>query len=143
ATHPIIQRLTPTVRRHHLDPQCFRDLIEANRRDQVQQRYATFDVLLGYSPLPANPVGRLVLGVFDVRDPVARTLSDDVCSALQVIEHLQDLGADVAVGRFYMPPAAPAACGCSEDDLPPATADLAVRRLVSLECGRARRLLDS
>ena len=143
ATHPVLVRLTPTIRRRHLDLQPFRDLIEANRRDQTQTRYATLDDLLDYCRLSANPVGRLVLAVFDVDDPESRRLSDDVCSALQVVEHLQDVAEDWRAGRVYLPQEDLATHGCSEADLAAGTASPALRQVVALECERARQMLHS
>ena len=66
-------------------------LIEANRRDQRQAAYATFDELVDYCDLSANPVGELVLHVFGAATPDRVALSDDVCTALQLVEHWQDV----------------------------------------------------
>ena len=70
----------------------FDRLIAANRRDQVQATYATFDELADYCTLSANPVGELVLYVFDAATPERIALSDRVCTALQLVEHWQDVG---------------------------------------------------
>src|SRR5690242_19235743 len=64
ATHPVLVRLAPTLRARHLPLEPFRRLIEANRQDQVVTRYATYDDLLAYCALSANPIGELVLRVF-------------------------------------------------------------------------------
>ena len=58
ATHPVVARLTPDPAGPRQSFALFRDLIEANRRDQAAHRYATFDELLDYCRLSANPVGR-------------------------------------------------------------------------------------
>src|SRR4051812_5019615 len=55
--HPIMQRLAPTVRKLALPREPFLRLIEANRRDQEHVVYQTFDELLDYCDLSANPVG--------------------------------------------------------------------------------------
>jgi phytoene/squalene synthetase len=117
------------------------DLIDANVLDQHVHTYATFADLLGYCRLSADPVGRLVLWVMGVDDPVAARLSDAVCSGLQVVEHLQDVGEDARRGRVYLPADDLAAAGVAEDDLmhPPATAGL--RRVIALEAVRAERML--
>jgi squalene synthase HpnC len=142
AQHPVCVRLTPTIERHHLDLQPFRDLIEANRIDQHRTRYATFDDLVGYCRLSADPVGRLVLAVFGAATSAAVALSDQVCSGLQVVEHLQDVAEDMAAGRIYLPLEDLARFGVREDDLASPAAGATVRRLVEHECGRARVLLD-
>src|SRR5580700_10826968 len=59
ATHPLLARLTPTIRQFDLPLDPFQRLIEANRRDQVVRRYQTFDDLIGYCMLSAAPVGEL------------------------------------------------------------------------------------
>ena len=69
---PVFARAGATIRHHDLPRQPFHDLIEANRRDQVVTRYATFDDLLDYCRLSANPVGRMVLGVFGTPTPERR-----------------------------------------------------------------------
>src|SRR5579863_5008436 len=79
ATHPLLQRLTPTMQRFDLPLDPFLRLIEANRRDQVVLRYETFEDLVAYCRLSATPVGELVLRIFEVSSPDRIALSDDVC----------------------------------------------------------------
>jgi squalene synthase HpnC len=131
------------IRAHELDVGPCRDLIEANRRDQHQHRYATFDDLLDYCRLSANPVGRLVLAVFGSAHPATEALSDDVCTALQILEHLQDVGEDARDGRIYLPLADLAAFACDPSDLDATSASPALRDVVALETGRAASLLSS
>ncbi|MHA3704333.1 squalene/phytoene synthase family protein [Jatrophihabitans sp. YIM 134969] len=81
------------------------DLVEANRVDQRVGRYATFADLVAYCRLSADPVGRIVLHVADAATPDRVAWSDDVCTALQVLEHCQDVEEDAARGRVYLPQA--------------------------------------
>jgi squalene synthase HpnC len=143
AIHPAVAALGPTISRHGLDLQPFRDLIEANRRDQLVHRYASFDDLLDYCRLSANPVGRVVLAIFGIADPRLQRLSDDVCSGLQVAEHLQDVAEDLASGRVYLPQDDLARFGCADADLDAPVASRAVREVIELETQRARGLLES
>ncbi|GAB2903931.1 squalene synthase HpnC [Streptomyces mayteni] len=140
--HPLVARLVPTVRRAGLDPEPFHALIEANRVDQHTHRYATFDELLGYCELSANPVGRMVLGVTGTATPERIRRSDAICSALQVIEHLQDVAEDLEQGRIYLPADAMARFHVTEADLAEPTANASVRTLIAHLTDRARRLLD-
>ncbi len=142
ARHPLIARLEPTISARKLPIEPFRRLIEANRRDQVKHRYETFQELLGYCELSANPVGELVLGVFVAATPERVALSDAICSGLQLAEHWQDVAEDYQRGRIYLPLADCRELGVSESDLglPEPTAEL--RALLRLEVIRARRLLD-
>jgi len=143
ATHPAVVRLTPMLREHAEAFGLLRDLISANRRDQVQRRYETFDELLDYCSLSANPVGRLVLGIFGQRGDDLVEWSDDICSGLQIVEHLQDVAEDRRADRVYLPQEDLAKFGCTDDDLARPIAGADVRRLVAFESDRARGLLAS
>ncbi len=83
------------------------DLLDAFVQDVVKSRdgagYATQGELLDYCRLSANPVGRLVLHLYGVADSLALQNSDDICTALQLINFWQDLGLDIKRGRFYLP----------------------------------------
>lgn len=103
ARHPLLQTLQEALAEHPLPRGPFARLIEANRVDQGMSRYETWEQLAGYCELSANPVGELVLGVFDLATRERIELSDRVCTALQLIEHLQDLGEDMGRGRMYIP----------------------------------------
>ena len=89
---------------HALPREPFARLIEANRcRPAAGARSRRWEELLAYCALSANPVGELVLHVFGAATPERVALSDHVCSALQVIEHCQDVAEDRARGRVYLP----------------------------------------
>jgi squalene synthase HpnC len=141
--HPLLVDLATTVRECRLPRGPFERLIEANRRDQLQSEYATFADLVGYCTLSADPVGELVLHVFDVATPERVALSDDVCTALQIVEHCQDVGEDAARGRIYLPADDRARFGVTREQLTASTTAPQVRRLVELEVGRASELLAS
>lgn len=143
ATHPLLQRLTPTLAGLRLSLEPFKALIEANRVDQRVTRYETFDDLVGYCQLSAVPVGRLVLAVFDAATPERVALSDDVCVGLQVVEHLQDVAEDAERGRVYLPQSELRAAGVAEGQLTALRATPALRRLVAVQASRAQRLLAS
>ncbi|MFJ8621785.1 squalene synthase HpnC [Kitasatospora sp. NPDC093550] len=140
--HPLMRALVPVVDRRGLTPEPFRRLIEANRVDQTTARYPTYDDLLGYCTLSADPVGRLVLAITGVSTPERIELSDAVCTALQVVEHLQDVAEDLARGRIYLPTEDLERFGVTEADLAAPSADGAVRELIAFEVERARTLLD-
>ena len=93
----------PDGARPRMSAEPFERLIEANLQDQVVSRYATFDDLRGYCALSAEPVGRIVLEVFGQATPQTIALSDRVCTALQLLEHWQDVGEDRRAGRVYLP----------------------------------------
>jgi squalene synthase HpnC len=125
-----------------LDP--FLDLLAANRYDQALTRIATYDELLGYCRLSANPVGRVVLAVFDVDRADAAAHSDDVCTALQILEHCQDVGEDFRDrDRVYLPAEDLDRYGVTDAHLAAASTSRELRRLVAAEVDRAVQLLDS
>ena len=103
AHHPLLQRVTTFVRETGATKEPFVRLIEANRLDQRKSTYATWDELAHYCTLSANPVGELVLVALGQATPERIRWSDDVCTALQVAEHMQDVDEDRARGRVYMP----------------------------------------
>ncbi len=110
--------------------------------DQRVTRYQTFDELLGYCRLSANPVGRIVLHVFGAATPHRERLSDLVCTALQLAEHWQDVAEDLRAGRVYLPGKDLAAYGVTEADLAAPSASPQVRALLAFEVRRAADLLD-
>jgi squalene synthase HpnC len=138
----VVRALRPAVARCAIPVQPFLDLIEANRQDQRVTRYQTFDELLGYCRLSANPVGRIVLHVFGVATPARERLSDLVCTALQLAEHWQDVAEDLRAGRVYLPAKDLAAYGVTEADLAARSASAQVRALLGFEVRRAADLLD-
>jgi len=99
----IFTALDETIHRRKLAIQPFRDLLTAFRRDLVQTRYETWEELLDYCHYSANPVGRLVLGVSGVKDTANFALSDNICTALQLANHWQDIAEDYQRGRVYIP----------------------------------------
>jgi squalene synthase HpnC len=143
ATHRLLRRLSPTIQQFDLPLDPFYRLIEANRQDQLHQRYETFDDLVAYCRLSATPVGELVLRIFEVSSPARIALSDDVCIALQVVEHLQDVAEDAARDRLYLPLKDLRAFGSSEDEVRGRRTTPHLRSVLRYEAGRARRLLAS
>jgi squalene synthase HpnC len=139
---PLLQRLAATVRACRLPREPFLRLIEANRRDQQTSVYRTFDELLEYCDLSANPVGELVLHVVGAATPDRIALSDRVCTALQLVEHWQDVDEDFRRGRIYVPAEDLERFGVDPDELGTGEASAPLGELLHFEVDRARRLLD-
>ena len=142
-THPLLRGLVPTVRELELPREPFLRLIAANRQDQLVTRYATFEDLRAYCSLSADPVGELVLRVFGRATPERIAQSDRVCTALQVVEHLQDVGEDYAQGRIYLPLEDLARFGVEETDFDKPRVSGPLRALLAFESARARSLLEA
>lgn len=140
---PVVADAASSVCELGTDAQPLFDLITANRQDQSVHEYATFDDLLGYCALSANPVGRLVLAAFGVAGSERASWSDSICTGLQLAEHWQDVAEDAAAGRIYLPQEDLERFGVERNALaggPPA--DRAFRSLMVFEVARARRFLD-
>jgi squalene synthase HpnC len=101
--HPVFVALAGTVRKFEIPKHEFADLLTAFRQDQSITRYETFNDLLGYCRFSANPVGHLVLYLCGYGDSERQLLSDYTCTALQLANFWQDVSADFAKGRIYLP----------------------------------------
>ncbi|MDQ2728325.1 MAG: squalene/phytoene synthase family protein [Actinomycetota bacterium] len=140
--HPLIRRAARLAGDVGADPDLLRDLIRANRLDQTAATYATFGDLVDYCRLSANPVGRLVLAAFGAATPQRAAWSDDVCTALQIAEHCQDVAEDAAAGRIYLPAEDLDRFEVDPAELRgPGPASPRLRGLVCFEVARARRIL--
>ncbi len=139
---PVMQKMAVTVADCHVPAQPLRDLIQANRQDQRVTRYQTFAELAQYCELSANPVGQIVLYIFGVATGERIALSDNICTALQLAEHWQDVAEDLANGRIYLPGEDLKRFNVTEADLAVPAAGPAVRDLMRFETGRAAGLLD-
>jgi squalene synthase HpnC len=143
ATIPAVAGLAATVEACRLPAPPLRRLIQANRIDQNVCRYGTFEHLVEYCTWSANPVGELVLHVFGRPSAAQVALSDRVCTALQLIEHLQDVREDFQRGRIYLPQEDLDRFGVVASDLGAATAASALRELIAFEVERAAAWLES
>jgi len=137
---PVFARLRSTVA-DRVPEEYFHDLVAANLQDQHVHRYPTYDALLDYCRLSANPVGRIVLALFDHHTEPALHLSDRVCTALQLLEHWQDVGEDRRAGRVYVPVEDLIGFGVPESDLDAASATPGLARLMRFEVERAAGVL--
>ena len=143
AEHPLLVSLTPTLRRCGLAREPFLRLIEANRMDQRISRYETWQQLRSYCALSADPIGELVLQVLGEATPTRIGFSNSICTALQLIEHCQDVREDLHAGRVYLPQEDLKRFGCSQAELAAEHAGEPLRRLIAFEVARSRTLLDA
>ena len=102
---PVFLALGHTIATHGLAIEPFRDLLTAFRRDAAGETrtMATFADLLEYCRCSANPVGRIVLGLFGYHDAERQLRSDEICTALQFTNCWQDVAKDLERGRVYLP----------------------------------------
>lgn len=114
---PLFVALDRAIREHDLPFAPFHDLLAAFRQDVTKTHYADFDEVLAYCRHSANPVGRLLLHLYEADTPEHLAWSDRICTALQLINFLQDIEVDLAKGRVYLPQDELTAAGLGEGDL--------------------------
>mgnify|MGYP001492398584 CR=1 FL=1 len=124
----VFEPLAEQMQRFQLPQQPFQDLLSAFvqdvRQSAARATYADLQALLDYCRRSANPIGRLLLHLYGIDDDAARAQSDQVCSALQLINFWQDLSVDLPRGRCYLPLAECASLGLPLADLPHALVEL-------------------
>jgi squalene synthase HpnC len=139
----LFQQLADTLQHHGLGTQPLHDLLSAFSQDVVQTRYPTYEDLLDYCTHSANPVGRIMLGLFKEDQPPHLERSDAICSALQIINFLQDVAIDWDKARVYLPQEDLRRFGVSEQQIAHAEVDARWRELMAFEVKRARQLMRS
>lgn len=140
---PLFARLAGVIAQYKLPLKPFYDLLSAFKQDVDTSSYATFDLLLDYCARSANPVGYLMLSLYGAADQRNITDSNAICSALQLINFLQDVAIDRAKQRIYMPLEDLARFGVTAAQLDAGQADPAFRALMAFEVSRARALMLS
>jgi phytoene synthase len=140
---PLFRDIARLVREHELPLQLFGDLLDAFAQDVVKKRYASYPEVLDYCRRSANPVGRLLLHLFGHATPENLAASDSICSALQLVNFWQDVEADFARGRIYLPQDEMRRYGVTERHIVEHCCDDAWRTLVGLQIARARGMLEA
>jgi len=138
--HPVFLALRDTVRRQNIPIGPLKALLTAFRIDLTKHRYATFGEVRHYCAHSANPVGQLVLFVHGHRDPALHRFSDEICSALQIANFLQDLSVDIPRGRIYLPEEDLLHFGVDPEDLIAGRATEQFRELMQFSVARVRSM---
>jgi hydroxysqualene synthase len=103
AGNPLFLALHDTIRVKNLSIELFQRLLIAFKRDIEFEQAEDFEQLEDYCSYSANPIGELVLNLFDIRDKEAIKYSDYICTGLQLVNFWQDLSIDLKNGRCYIP----------------------------------------
>ncbi len=140
---PLFQDVASIVAEFQLPLQLFLDLLDAFSQDVVKKRYANFDEVMDYCRRSANPVGRLLLHLYEEATPQNLLYSDQICTALQLINFWQDVKKDYAIARIYLPLSEMAQYGVTEEHLGQARMDAAWQQLMRFQCARARAMMQS
>ncbi len=117
----VFGRLAPMIERFDLPTPLLAHLLDAFEQDvrytACARRYLTDAELHDYCRLSANPVGRLLLHLYGIHDTASLNRSDQICTALQLINFWQDVGRDIAQERWYPSVQRMAQHGVTETDL--------------------------
>jgi len=141
ADEPEGVRLGALLRERGLAPRHAQDLLKAFHLDVTKLRYANWAELIDYCSLSAMPVGRFVLDVHG-ESRAAWAASDALCAALQIINHVQDCGADYRnLDRVYIPLDALASNGIGIEALGEKTASSALQNALQAVVERTAALL--
>jgi squalene synthase HpnC len=134
--------IADTIRTHSLSIQLFHDLLTAFRQDVTKTRYADFSEVLDYCHCSANPVGRLLLQLFEAEGPENTKCSDSICSALQLVNFLQDIQQDFTEnGRIYLPLDELRQFNVNENDISQGIDNPNTRQLLTYQIARATEML--
>ena len=140
---PMFRRLAAVIDQYDLPLQPFYDLLSAFKQDVAVKRYADFDGLLDYCRRSANPVGLLMLSLYKAAGDANVRDSDAICSALQLINFLQDVAVDREKDRIYLPLEDLARFGLAPARRDEPQQGKEWRALMGFEVARARALLLS
>lgn len=140
---PLFQKLGKIVSDYALSLEPLRELLSAFKQDVLTQRYLTIELLMDYCRRSANPVGRIMLRLYDEDNALNVRDSDAICSALQLINFWQDVAVDWCKQRIYLPDEDMRRFAVDTTHLDLAITDARWRALMCFEVGRARSLILS
>jgi squalene synthase HpnC len=140
---PWFSELADVIRAYGLPSGAFLDLLSAFAQDVTKRRYAEYGEVMDYCSRSANPVGRLLLVLYGAPEPRHLKWSDAICSSLQLINFLQDIGVDFEKGRIYLPADEMHAYGITEAQIEAADTGGRWREFMRFQVERARALLAS
>ncbi len=143
-TTPLFHDVADIVARHKLPLQPFYDLLDAFAQDVTNKRYANFAELMDYCRRSANPVGELLLHLYEAATPKNLAYSNAVCTSLQLINFLQDIAIDYREkNRIYLPQDEMAKYGISENHIARGQTLGMWRPFMLFQIERARKLLHA
>jgi hydroxysqualene synthase len=103
-TEPIFIALADTIGKFNLSISAFERLLDAFEFDaKGEWVFEAMQDQRWYTSRSADPVGELVLALFGYRDLQRIGWSNEICSALQILNFVQDCKEDLTLGRCYFP----------------------------------------
>jgi len=134
--------LHQTIKERNLNPDHFRNLLKAFKQDVTKMRYENYGEVLDYCKNSANPVGRLILELHDIRNEEVNGYSDKICTALQITNFLQDVNRDFEKGRIYLPQDELVRAGINNLMFEVKEINLNFKRLIEYNVDRTQLLFD-
>lgn len=134
--------LKNTIVSKKLSHNNFFNLLTAFKQDAIKNHYATFSEVLEYCSRSANPVGRILLELLNIRDEQAFYFSDKICTALQITNFIQDTEIDFGKGRIYFPQEELNKFGVIEDMFEMRKNNLNLKMLIEFSVSRVQSLFD-
>ncbi len=142
ADHPVFIALRETVQCFEIPQGLLSDLLTAFEQDVVKSRYANFEEVLAYCKNSANPVGRLVLLLFNYRQEELHRLSDFICTGLQLANFWQDVAIDLEKDRIYLPADDQQRYGVDEKTLQSGCMTDPLREMMAFQVERTREIFE-
>lgn len=134
--------LADTIHKREISVSYFLDLLSAFKQDVVKNRYKTFDDVTNYCARSANPVGRIMLELLNIRNEEVFIYSDKICTALQLTNFYQDFSRDLAINRIYIPQDELEKFSVSEENLLQKKFDRKIQSLIKFQVERTQNLFD-
>jgi len=140
-THPVAERLAPHVAAYSLSQEPFLEMIRGCAMDLDAARYRSPEELESYMRGVAGSVGRLAVEIFGCRHtppPRLREFAELFGHAFQLTNIVRDVGADLELGRIYIPASDMSAAGYDEPSLLRREHNAAFARLMGALTRRAK-----
>jgi squalene synthase HpnC len=139
----LVQQLAVVIEQYQLSLAPFYALLSAFRQDVEKTRYQDFAEVIDYCRRSANPVGHLMLALYGENDRRLLAMADGICSALQLINFLQDVALDWEKGRIYLPAEDLAAFGIAEEQIAAGDCGGQWTPMMLKQIERARKMLQA
>jgi len=140
---PLFARLARTILNHNLPLKPFHDLLDAFQQDIEKKRFDDFNDLADYCRRSANPIGRLLLVLYNADTVENLPLADCICTGLQLVNFWQDVAEDWKKGRIYLPLQDLAHFKVTEEDIAASRCDERWQALLAFEVARTRVILNT
>ncbi len=142
ATDVFFRNLAEAIHKFDLPVRYFQDLLVAFRKDSSNPTYSTFDEVLDYCRYSANPIGRLLLALFNCSNDENERYSDKICTALQLTNFWQDISVDTRRNRFYIATTELQQFGLTISDLVHNEKRIEFRQLMKFQVERTRGIFE-